>query len=245
VPDREIQAAVEKAFESPMPQAHSRAAGLRPPQPRPTPWPKPDPARIAEVTASGYGLADLWELSPIRFEDGDSHAEDLVDALFPGDPLLCVARAAPADAITQPRSAWRGQLPFCALVVPSSMTALTGLTQDGRESPRCLANTGPRRFLVVEFDTGDLDSQAARLLHLRSTAPLTLAVHSGGKSIHGWFYCAGIAEEALRHFMAQCVSLGADHATWNRCQLVRLPDGQRDNGRPQRAFYFNPSTLKA
>ena len=123
------------------------------------------------------------------------------------------------------------------------MSAPTGLTQDGRESERCLDNTGPRRFLVVEFDSGDIDNQAARLLHLRTIAPLAMAVHSGGKSIHGWFYCAGVPEDALRKFMSRCVTLGADSATWNRCQLVRVPEGRRDNGKPQRAFYFNPATI--
>jgi hypothetical protein len=245
VPDREIKDAVRKAYESASARPCSRDASVRPTSSAPAPWPRPDAARIAKVASSGCGLADLWEQSPLRFEDNESHAEELIDTLFPGDPLLCIARTVPAEAVTQPRSAWRGQLASCALIVPSPMLAPLGETQDGRQSPRCLANTGPRRFLVVEFDSGDLDNQAARLLHLRSIAPLALAVHSGGKSIHGWFYCAGVPEETLRQFMSKCVSLGADPATWNRCQLVRLPDGQRDNGQPQRAYYFNPATIKA
>lgn len=240
VPNREIQDAIRKAYAA----ASAEGTAIRSPRPVQSPWPRPDPDLIARATASGYGLADLWELSPIRFEDSDSHAEELIDALFPGDPLLCVAKALPADAQTMPRSAWRGRLASCALIVPSPMSAPTGKTQDGHESHRCLDNTGPRRFLVVEFDSGDIDSQAARLLHLRTIAPLTLAVHSGGKSIHGWFYCEGIAETALRQFMSKCVALGADPATWNRCQLVRCPDGTRDNGQPQRAFYFNPATIR-
>jgi len=31
--------------------------------------------------------------------------------------------------------------------------------------------------------------------------PLVLAVHSGGKSVHAWFPCAGQSDEQIRPFM--------------------------------------------
>jgi hypothetical protein len=34
-------------------------------------------------------------------------------------------------------------------------------------------------------------------------------------------------EETARELMGYAVSLGADPATWTRCQLVRLPGGRR------------------
>ena len=123
------------------------------------------------------------------------------------------------------------------------MTATTGITQEGRESEHTLSNTGPRRFLIVEQDGGGADEQAAVLLHLARRAPLALAVHSGGKSIHGWFFCEGQSEERLRKFMRYAVTLGADPATWTRSQFVRMPGGTRDNGRPQTIYFFNPDIL--
>jgi hypothetical protein len=72
---------------------------------------------------------------------------------------------------------------------------------------------------------------------------MVVAVHSGGKSIHGWFSCSGKPEERLRRFMRYTVRLGADPATWTRSQFVRMPDGKRDNGKPQRIFFFNPETI--
>ena len=114
-----------------------------------------------------------------------------------------------------------------------------------RESPRCLENVGPRRFLVVEFDNGDVDTQAARLWYLAQVAPLTLAVHSGGKSLHGWFYCVGQSEAMLRSFMARAVRIGADPATWTSCQMVRLPDGRRDDGQRQTTLYLNVQPMAA
>ena len=74
-------------------------------------------------------------------------------------------------------------------------------------------------------------------------APLALVVHSGGKSLHGWFYCHEQPEPALRKFMAYAVSLGADRATWTRSQFVRLPAGQRDTGARQSVFYFDPAAI--
>jgi hypothetical protein len=123
------------------------------------------------------------------------------------------------------------------------MSAVTGKTKDGRESQHTLSNTGPRRFLVIEQDSGTPDEQASVLVHLARLAPLALAVHSGSKSIHGWFYCEGTPEEHLRRFMNYAVSLGADRATWSRSQFVRMPDGTRDNGNRQKILFFNPETI--
>ena len=131
-------------------------------------------------------------------------------------------------------------------IVPSAMSAETGLTQEGKESARCLVNTGPRRYLVIEQDIGTRDEQVAILAHLATLGPLVMVVDSGGKSIHGWFACQGRTDEQLRAFMKHAVSLGADPATWTRCQFVRMPGGQRegDGGGPQKVLFFNPSVLE-
>jgi len=124
------------------------------------------------------------------------------------------------------------------------MTARIGTTQDGKKSAHALSITGPRRFLVIEQDRGTIDEQAAILLHLAQFGPLVLAVHSGGKSIHGWFFCAGRAEEKLRDFMEYAVSLGVDPALWVRSQFARMPDGRRDNGKRQTVYCFRPEVIK-
>jgi hypothetical protein len=110
---------------------------------------------------------------------------------------------------------------------------------------RTLANTGPRRFAVIESDTGSFDQHASILWHLAKIAPLVMVVHSGSKSLHGWFYAAGEPEEKVLRFFRYAVSLGADPATWTPCQLVRIPDGQRDNGKRQEVVFFNPKPLEA
>jgi hypothetical protein len=207
-------------------------------------WPKVNAEqRQAAIEAHGFELVDLWEFSTVRFEDGESKTEEIIDALFPGDPLLCAGKSY-TEFATRSRKEWRGQLSSMQLIVPSPMTARVGFTQDGKQSEHALSITGARRFLVIEQDSGTADEQAAVLLHLAEHAPLAAAIHSGSKSIHGWFYCAGQPEENLLRFMRRAVTLGADRATWTRSQFVRMPDGLRENGKRQAVCFFNPGVIK-
>jgi hypothetical protein len=234
----EIERAVER----------SKATAWKPGQslqikPPTSAWPTLNAEQREAIVLRGGGLVDLWENSPVRFEDNAAHTEALIDALFPGNPLLCAGRSN-CDFATRARDEWRGELTALQLIVPSPMSALTGITQEGKESAHTLSNTGPRRFLVIEQDDGTVDEQAAVLLHLAERAPLALTVHSGSKSIHGWFYCVGQSEERLQKFMRYAVSLGADRATWTRSQFVRMPDGKRANGKSQTVYFFNPQVIK-
>jgi hypothetical protein len=236
------QGEIERAVE------RSKATAWVPGSPRNVrqapPWPKVNVEQREAIIASvDAELADLWEVSPVRITDNKSHTEEIIDTLFPGDPLLCAGRGS-SNFETRSRSEWRGKLAALQLIVPSPMTARIGKTQEGRESEHTLETTGPRRFLVIEQDSGTIDEQAAILLHLRAIGPLAIAVHSGSKSIHGWFYCAGRAEEKLREFMELAVSLGADPAMWTRSQFARTPDGTRDNGKRQTVFYFDPEVVR-
>jgi hypothetical protein len=97
---------------------------------------------------------------------------------------------------------------------------------------------------VVEQDAGTVDEQAAILFHLAKLRPMALALHSGSKSLHGWFYCAGQSQERAQAFMRYAVTLGADRATWTRSQFVRMPDGTRDNGSRQTVYFFNPEVIR-
>lgn len=239
VPQREIIAAVQDAL--PCAWAPSGNAPIAKPVPK---WPTINHEQREAIVSNGQGLADLWEVSPVRMEDEDAHTEEIIDRLFPGNPLLCCGASSSTFA-TEPRENWRGALAAIPLIVPSPMTAPTGLTKDGRESAHALSNTGPRRFLVVEFDEGTTDEHAALLMHLADFGPLVCAVHSGGKSLHGWFYCRRGDDEKVSRFFRYAVSLGADPATWTRSQFVRMPDGRRENGNRQTVFFLNLKPLEA
>lgn len=241
VPLSEIEAAVDKAKDCAW--RPGRNGFLNSPTPARA-WPELNPKARAEIVAGGGALVDLWEASPVRIESNEARTEEIMDALFPDNPLLCVGQS-DDDFGTKPREDWCGTLASQQLIVPSPMSARQGRRKkDGKLSAHTLDNTGPRRFLVCEFDTGTTDEHAALLLHLASRAPLVLAVHSGGKSLHGWLYCAGQPEEKLRRFMEYAVTLGADHATWSRTQFCRMPDGTRSNGKRQTVYFFNPRPVE-
>jgi hypothetical protein len=125
------------------------------------------------------------------------------------------------------------------------MTARTGLTKEGKASAHALSSTGARRFLIVEFDEGTTDQHAAVLIHLARYAPLVCALHSGNKSLHGWFFVQGQPEAKVLKFFRFAVSLGADPPLWTRSQFVRMPDGTRANGQRQTVFFLNFKALDA
>jgi hypothetical protein len=207
-------------------------------------WPSVNEQQRETIIRDGGGLAELCELSPVRFDDTRRHTEEIVDWLFPGNPLLCCGKSN-SDFDTRPRDGWREQLSALQFIVPSPMTAIEGLTKEGKPSRHTLSMTGARRFLICEFDTGKTDEQAALLLHLGRFAPPVCAVHSGGKSLHGWFFVYEQPEEKVRRFFRYAVSLGADPATWTRSQFVRMPDGTRDNGKRQTVFFLSLKPMEA
>lgn len=241
VPRNEIVAAVQNSIGCAWQPRNSNCHGvmtIQPWRPPASKWPPKNPERIEAVVRDNGGLADLWELSHPRIEDSDQHTEEIIDRLFPGNPLLCCGESQ-TEFDTRVREEWRGELGGLQFIVPSPMAARTGLTQEGKESAHCLNNTGPRRFLVCEFDSGTTDDHAAILIHLAGYAPMVCAVHSGGKSLHGWFYCGGQPEEHVLKFFRYAVSLGADSQLWTRSQFCRMPDGTRDNGNQQTVYFLN------
>lgn len=205
-------------------------------------WPEVNRELVKSIIKNGGKLEDLFQLSPVPVDTDELQTEKIIDVLFPKGSLLCVAKSI-RDFVTDNREALRGKLSEFSHIVPSPMSKRMGITKDGRESAHTLENTGLRRFLVIEFDTGTRDEHAALLLHLAERAPFVLAVYSGNKSLHGWFYCKDKEESLLKRFMRYAVSLGADKATWTKSQFVRTPDGLRDNGQRQSVFYINPSIL--
>ena len=233
-------------------QAQSRCARI------PAPWPSRDWQRIEAILRDAPGLYDLWENSPHRFEDDEPHADEIIAELFPGDPLLCCGLSESRFA-TKPRTHWNGSLSTRQFIVPSPMALEFGITRAGKKSAHCLDNTGERRFLGIECDflaedvsrfasagiRDALDLCAAVVRELSQFAPLALVVHSAGKSLHAWFFCAEQREEELRKFMRYAVSLGADPRTWTKSQFLRMPDGYRPNCGRQTTYFFNPACTTA
>ena len=199
-------------------------------------WPKRDLKRIHLILKQR-----AWPLKPTS-----TSAQDALEMLFPGNPLLCIGKTSQLFA-TRPRRSWAGHLDKSSLIVPSPMTARTGKTKKGHMSEHSLDNTGPRHYLIIEFDWGTLDGQLKLHQHLANIcAPgfLVAIVHSGSKSAHGWYDFRGCEEHQTENFMDYAVSLGADPRLWLRSQFCRLPGGTREDGRPQPVLLFEKKFLQ-
>ena len=225
-------------------------------------WLAPNFELIEAVAHTGNGLVDLWEASPIRLDSNKPRADEMIDILFPGNPLLCCGWSRHHFG-TRPRAHWYN-LDKLQFIVPNPMKSRHGLTQQGQFSGHALENTGPRRFVIIEFDfdakrsteKGRLiatlerqgcdvrDLSAALLMHLAEKAPMALVVYSGAKSLHGWFYCSEVSEDKVLRFFRYAVSVGADPANWTRSQFTRMPDGLRENQKRQTVYFLNPKVIK-
>jgi hypothetical protein len=198
-------------------------------------WPKVNDEQVEAIAQHGMRVWDFWTASPSPMRADESRADEVIDILFPGNPWLCAGQSARVFR-TQRREKWRGELRNYSLIVPSPMTSETGLTKNGHKSCHTLSNTGPRRFLIIEADQGNLDQQAAVIGQLGAYAPLAAVVFSGSKSLHSWFFCGKTSEEKLLRFMRYAVSLGADKKMWLPSQFCRMPDGHRSDDKSSEAL---------
>jgi hypothetical protein len=170
--------------------------------------------------------------------------EPTLRLLFPGDPLVCVGKS--QSDFTTGRLSTFLFLNSYSFIVPSAMSAFEGKTQKGHLSAHSLDNTGPRQYLVVEFDWGTIERQLQLLRYLANNcAPMrfVMVVFSGGKSAHGWFDCRGVEEENVRLFFDFAVRCGADPRLWLKSQFVRMPAGTRDDSKSQDILYLDKGYL--
>jgi hypothetical protein len=201
-------------------------------------WPDINLATRRESLSNNIGIEELQHMSPVKH----TRADQVLPILFPGNPLIWAARSVrPEIGNTLPLRQWFPVAGMQQFIVPNPMIGRE-IPQNGK-SRRCLTNTGPRIYLVVESDSGSADEQAAILWHLARFARLVMAVHSASKSVHGWFHVADRPEKANRAFMEYAVSLGADPATWVKCQPVRMPAGHRPGKGKQEILFFNPPSI--
>lgn len=226
---------------------------------------KVDEKLRSEVMANPVLDAEFCTFAPSPCERLDPYF--FLQKLY-ADPeaLICMGRSVQC-CLTRSMRLWSHRLHGIQYIVPNPMSATMGKSQEGKERYRTLDNTGPRKYLVVEFDLAERDSRgkdtrnasfireqrakgltvedinSTLIAHLGKKAPLVMAVSSGGKSLHGWFKAEGKADATVEAFFQYACTLGADPQLWVRCQPVRLPDGVRDNGRPQAVKYFNPELL--
>ena len=141
-------------------------------------WDREKRAEI--ISSAGIELFDLWELSPVRFDDATQHTEEIIDALFPGNPLLCCGEST-SEFDTRPREAWRGELAAWQLIVPSPMSAPRGAHTRWQECPLIRSLVLGRASISSSNKIRDQSTSKPRYCSIsRNSLRFLLALHSGG-----------------------------------------------------------------
>jgi hypothetical protein len=116
-----------------------------------------------------------------------------------------------------------------------------------RKGGRLAENVDYRKYVVFETDDlpNDWDGQAGLLERLAQVMPLRMVVWSGGKSLHGWYSIETRLKDKVQKFYDLAVQLGGDKAVLRPAQLVRVPNGIRqENGKVQKTIYYDRRRLK-
>ena len=114
-----------------------------------------DMDRLYNIITAGPTLGELRESSPERcWDTRRRHTARILDAwaAYAGAPDPCVCFGAADDFYTRRLSVMRAWAHAHPQIVPSPMISQYGRTVDGHLSQHTLDATGPRIFLVTEFD---------------------------------------------------------------------------------------------
>jgi len=209
--------------------------------PQPTCIADPRLIRMA-IESSPWTMEQMHSESP---QQADSMSPlQIIRRLFDLYELLCcgsVARFSTRTLEEWGNGGWMGDQ-----IVPNPSRVRQGWTMGAnpRLSAHTRDSTGKRKFIVVESDDKSMtfDEKASVLRYLRDKvdAHLRMVVHTGGKSLHGWFE-ASQDESVNFKFMKLACRLGADRRMWLPEQLARLPNAVRiKNQNIQKCYYLNP-----
>lgn len=228
----EIENTLRKIYGEPI----ARPSAFRSNPPRASLPTHQDDSLINEVRKSGFNQSALTLESPNKNPDSLSSAE-VLERLFPDDPLLCFAPF-PYKCFVKRRSEFYRveSLPY---MVPQPMLP-SAVSAKPPEGIRNKDTIGPRKYIVYESDNLDLDTQAAVIKRLSSELPLQVVVHSGNKSLHAWFRTEGRSEDELITFKRLAIWMGACTGPLLRTQLVRTPAAiNSKTGKKQTVLYLS------
>jgi len=227
VPDREIRSAIAYARGSKEDGSPKQSLN----------W--PDAEALMQTEIQRAFPADMDRLAQ-NGEDFKQEPRLWLPRLFHEEELVCIASDVfHFQTMLLPKAVEITGSYRMEFVNPNPMVAETGVTREGKTSHHCEDNTGPRVFLVVEFDSGTPQEQAAYHKYLGKHLPLVIMIYSGGKSTHGWYHCESESETRCRRFFELACQLGADPKTWSVCQFVRLPGGKNGKtGKTQQVIHY-------
>jgi hypothetical protein len=208
------------------------------------PLPKDESSSLAisrATKATPWSLHEMSRDTPQKCFD--SKPAEIINMLFKPDDLVCCGSVREFKTLTAKE--WLSVPDIGDQIVPNPSRVKVGTNMQGKLSQHCRDATGLRKYIVVESDDEALsfDEKASVLRYLRDRAgaELKMVVHTGGKSLHGWFKSTGDSHLDWEFMRIACL-LGADLRMWLPEQLARTPNAIRlSNGAEQKCYHFDPS----
>jgi len=208
------------------------------------PLPKVEASPLAikrAIKVTPWSLDDMLKDSPQKCFD--SKPAEIINKLFEEEELVCCGSVMKFRTLTAKE--WISVPDIGDQIVPNPSRVKVGTNMKGNPSQHCRDATGRRKYIVVESDDESLsfDEKASVLRYLRDEAgaKLAMGVHTGGKSLHGWFKSTGDSHIDWEFMRLACL-LGADPRMWLPEQLARTPNAMRgQSDKKQKLYYFDPS----
>ncbi len=199
------------------------------------------------IRGQSTDFRDLMRFSPVRL-DGADEAGILLETLYDPNDHLFIGDVYTKEVRTADE--WLGEdLSTFPHIIPNPMTGSVGQTSEGKDSMRCEATVADLRYAVCEMDEVSLPRQVGFWMRcIEMKLPVAAIIHSGGKSLHGWFYvnCGQDSEKWERNvkgwlFKEFGARFGFDPACSNKARLSRLVGHNRGEKGLQKLLYLDGS----
>ena len=189
------------------------------------------------------GIADFWELSPIRLIDDPKQDGALfLKTMFATDDVVWIGQhhetGMPLHVRNfRTREAWTDERQRQPVSASNYICAST--FKPGTFS-RSLDYVARLPFLVTESDNLNIDDQCALIKWQCQIMTLRAIVYSGGKSYHAWFDRP--TDDVLAELRSIMLELELDMNASRDVQAVRMPGVSRaDTGNLQQLYYLAPA----
>lgn len=252
MPDREIQAAIEKA-------ARDHSGGTYRPPPKPAPIVTNGNAARRRIIEQGTISEDvaLWECSPIRLHHPpEQDPVVFLSAMFKRGDILFIGGQHDAGTIGGSIRSMAEWIEFFKaggkagpFIIVNPFSGKPAPKKDGSgDSLRCDGAIASYPHCLVEFDTLSNEDQvrfwsAARL-------PIKALTHTGGKSIHAWLDVSKLSNVTTADDWNQAIKIGlyekvlvpmgVDRTCCNPARLSRMPGWFRsETGKIQKILWLS------